>query len=106
MDHADTVPRSGWSAFVEAIRQDTRFAFRLFRHHRLVTLVAVLTLALAIGADTAMFSVVNAIVLRPLPIREPDRIVTLHHRLPKLNLPSAGVSAVQFREYSAHPDLF
>jgi putative ABC transport system permease protein len=57
--------------------QDLKHSFRLLLKHPLVTAVSVFTLALGIGANTAIFSVLNAVVLRPLPYAQPDRLVVL-----------------------------
>lgn len=54
---------------------DTRYAFRTLRHNPALTAAAVLTIALGVGANTAIFSALHAVVLRPLPFREPDRLV-------------------------------
>jgi putative ABC transport system permease protein len=70
------------------------------------TVVAVLTLALGIAATTATFTVVDAVLLRKLPVTDPDRVVVVHNQLPKLNLPRAPVSAPHYLDYSSQTDAF
>ena len=58
---------------LESILRDVRFGLRMLGKHRVVTGAAVASLSLAIGAGTAAFSLIDALVLRPLPVREPER---------------------------------
>src|SRR5215213_687555 len=79
--------------------QDLRYGARILLKQPAVTLVAVVTLALGIGANTAIFSLVNSILLRPLPFRDPDSVVLMVQASPKLGLASWGVSQADFGAY-------
>lgn len=70
------------------------------------TATVLLTLAVGIGANAAIFSVVDAVLVRGLPIRDPKNVVVLHDQFPTLNLPRTTVSVLQFREFSQRTDLF
>jgi putative ABC transport system permease protein len=73
--------------------QDLRFAIRILLKSPVFTLAAILSLTIGIGATTAIFSVVNGVVLRPLPYKEPDQLVRLWHNKPEIKMTRMPVSA-------------
>ena len=77
---------------VQERMQDIRYALRALRKQPIFTLVAVLTLTLGIGANTAIFSLLYQTLLRPLPYAHPDRLVFVWNTYPLMGLPQASVS--------------
>jgi len=86
--------------------QDLRYALRGLRSARGYAGIAILTLALGIGATTAIVSVINAVLLKPLPYREPGGLVTLEHLYPSLDNLQAPVSAMGYRDYQQLHQVF
>ena len=86
--------------------QDLRFGARMLLKNPGFTLIAIMTLALGIGANTAIFSVVNAVILRPLPYREPERLVAVFDNFHKMNLTRINVSVPEFYDYQREAKSF
>ena len=79
--------------------QDLRYAARALRKSPGFTVVAAMTLALGVGANTAIFSVVNAVMLRPLPFTEPDRLVRIWESNLERGWPTFAVSHPNFLDW-------
>jgi predicted permease len=92
--------RDMWTFYwIEMLGQDLRYAVRTLWKSPGFTVVAALTLALGIGANTAIFSVVNAVILRPLPYSEPSRLVELWGNVKRAKVERRGTSFPDFADW-------
>src|SRR4051812_3267515 len=91
---------------MNALWRDMWYGLRMMRRSPGFTAVAVLTLALGIGANTAIFSVVNAVLLRPLPYKDPARLLLVQESLPKLGWNYGGIAAAETLDYMAGNESF
>jgi len=86
--------------------QDLRFGVRMLLKHRIFTIVAVLTLALGIGANTAIFSVVQAVLLRALPYSQPEQLVWIWEVCPKDDIKEESASVPNFTDWRNQSQSF
>jgi putative ABC transport system permease protein len=91
---------------MQALRQDLRYALRTLGGAPGFTLIALVTLALGIGATTAIFSAVHAVLLRPLPYRDPGRLVLIWNRMVSTSFPHAPVSAPDVVDFRTQASSF
>ena len=95
--------------FIETTWRDIRFGVRALVHSPIFTVVTVLSLALGIGANTAIFSVVNGLLLRPLPYPESEQIVDVWHTPPQQSFPGLdrfSVSPANYLDWKAQSNAF
>jgi putative ABC transport system permease protein len=91
---------------METLLQDIRYGFRMLRKKPTFTLVAVLTIALGVGANTAIFSIVNAVLLRHLPYHDPDRLVKISFNSPGLGLRDVPFSVPELDDLRTRAGVF
>ena len=94
------------AAIIAGMLRDIRYAVRSLRRSPGFTAVALLTLALGIGATSAIFSAINAVLLRPLPYGSPDRLVLIWNRMVTTNFPHAPVAAPDIVDFRTQATLF
>src|SRR5439155_13214622 len=86
--------------------KDLRYAFRMVRRTPMFTAAVVATVALAIAGNTAIFTAVYAVMLRPLPFRDPGRLVQVAEKNDTLNLPTFGASVLNFVSWREQTHAF
>src|SRR5689334_12254932 len=91
---------------MRTLLQDARFGLRTLRKAPGFTAVVILTLAVGIGANTAIFSIVDGVLLRPLPFPEPDRLVRLVSHAPGEGLHDFGTSQPELQDLQSRSDIF
>src|SRR5205814_7850036 len=85
---------------------DLRFALRQLRKTPGFTFVAIIALGLGVGANTAIFSLVNGVLLRPLPFPESERIIYFEGKNPAAGITDSNISYLDFTDWSQQTDLF
>jgi predicted permease len=96
----EAIRSAGWERLLETLWQDIRFALRQLRRSPALTAVVILSLALGIGANTAIFSLMDAVMLKSLPVKDPQQLVLLQWATPTSQLPPVAVMS------SLHGDMF
>src|SRR6201982_1425004 len=92
--------------YVEGVGRDLRYAGRMFFKNPGFAAVAIIALALGIGANTAIFSLVNGVLLRPLPFPDAERIIYIEGKNPGAGVSESNISFLDFTDWSQQTDLF
>src|SRR5258708_6896360 len=96
----------GWENVIVSLFSDLRYAARRLRGNPGFTAVSVFTLALGIGASTAIFSVIDGVLLKPLPYPQSGQLVALWHTAPGIHIKHLYLSASRYLAYSEHSRVF
>ncbi|MEP7274203.1 MAG: ABC transporter permease, partial [Acidobacteriota bacterium] len=91
---------------METLWQDFRFGLRLLLRKPGFTVIAVLSLGLGIGANTAIFSLVDAVLIRPLPFHEPDRLVMVWEDATSIGFPRNTPAPANYADWKAQNKVF
>src|SRR5438067_4566151 len=91
---------------MDTLLQDIRFGTRILLQHKGLTAIAVIALGLGIGANTAIFSLVNGVLLRPLVFPDAERIIYLEGKNPAAGITESNISFLDFTDWSQQTDLF
>ncbi len=102
----NAIPWRYTDTFMQVLLQDLRFGFRTLRKNPGSTLVAILALGLGIGANTAIFSVINAVLIRPLPYPDADRLVVVFSNRKAKNLYRQKISEADYEDYRKRAAVF
>ncbi len=96
----------GWETAFSSFWQDVRFAIRLLRKTPVITAIALLSLALGIGANTAIFSLIDAVMLHMLPVQNPEQLVQIKFHSPVSATPRQSVTNPIWEQVRDHQDVF
>jgi len=102
-EHVRDVRVGRW---LDALRQDVRFGVRALRRRPGFAAVAVLTLGVGMGATTAIFSLIDSVLLKPLPFHEPDRLTTVWEVRPRFNMPRLEAATLNFVDWQDQVQSF
>src|ERR1051326_4140028 len=91
---------------MEILLKDLQFGLRMLWKSRGFTIVAVLALAIGIGANTAIFSVINSVLLRPLPYKQPEQLVVVRENFLQNGLKNIPISIAEFFDYRSQNRSF
>src|SRR5262245_33598341 len=91
---------------MDNLLKDLRYAIRSLLKHKTFAAIAIATLALGIGANTAIFSLVNAVLMRPLPFPEPDRLVMVYEDASAIGFPLSDPAPGTFNDWRKQQSTF